>query len=106
MFMPGMILATGVSAIWIYLRQYNFVMSILRGVNAAAVGLIWTAVYRLWQVGYLQGGQHSGESLGNDPWWIVVAAIAFSSSKWFGFAPPLSIGIGGLLGLLWIYLLQ
>ena len=28
----------------------------LRGVNVAAVGLIYTAIYRLWQTGYVDEG--------------------------------------------------
>ena len=104
MFAPGMVLATGVSALWAKLREYRFVLSILRGVNAAAVGLVWTAVYRLWQVGYLSHGTLSGESLGKNPWWIVVAVVAFSGSKWFGAAAPVSIAIGGVMGLLFSFL--
>jgi len=84
--------------IWARLRRYQAVTSCLRGVNAAAVGLIWTAVYRLWEAGNLTSTD-SGTSLGSDPWWIVVAAVAFSANQWYGLPPAICIGMGGVLGI-------
>lgn len=80
--------------------------ALLRGVNAGAVGLVWTAVYRLWEAGYLRADNANGESLGIEPWWVVVAAVAFSGNRWFGIPPAISIGLGGLMGLLWSYAVQ
>ena len=101
MFSPGMVLATGLSAIWQHLRRFRAVTSILRGINAAAVGLIWTAVYRLWEVGYLTQEHSDGISLGTKPWWVVVAALAFSSNRWFAVPPPVAIIAGGVLGVVY-----
>ncbi|TDL22895.1 chromate transporter [Rickenella mellea] len=105
-FLPGIALATGFSALWLRLRRFRSVTALLRGVNAGAVGLVWTAVYRLWEAGYLRADNANGESLGLEPWWVVVAAVAFSGNRWFGIPPAFSIGLGGLMGLLWSYAVQ
>ena len=105
MFSPGMVLATGLSALWQHLRRYRGVVSLLRGINAAAVGLIWTAVYRLWEVGYMTQEHSDGISLGARPWWVVVAALAFSSNRWFSVPPAVSIIVGGILGLVYTIIL-
>lgn len=73
----------------------------LRGLNAAAVGLIYTAVYRLWEIGYVDENFSSGASLGRDPWWVVITATSFVGTAWFGFPAPFAIILGGVLGLLW-----
>jgi hypothetical protein len=152
MFLPGLVLAAGTSLIWFADRGSGLPVSqadgpaaktrptvqgnihirrIVKGVNAAAVGLVWSAVVRLWEKGYLRSDDDSftargfieqtsvfttqptwttmsvsparGTSLGDNPWWIVVAVIAFSGNRWYGLAPPLAIGLGGVLGLLWGY---
>ena len=48
-------------------------MSGLRGINATAVGLIYAAVYRLWEIGFLSKDFKTGASLGTDPWFLVIA---------------------------------
>ncbi|KAG8902638.1 hypothetical protein FRC01_009528, partial [Tulasnella sp. 417] len=90
-FLPGLALATSASSLFPLIRKYKFVSSILRGVNAGAVGLVWTAVYRLWEIGYLTPKATSGTSLGLDPWWVVVALVAFSGNRWFNVPAPVSI---------------
>lgn len=100
-FSPGMLLATGSLTFWSALRTRRWVGSILRGVNAAAVGLIYTAVYRLWEIGYVDENHSSGTSLGRDPWWVAVTATSFVGTAWFGFPAPFAIVLGGALGMLW-----
>lgn len=90
---------TGVSSYWQRIRRYRLVNSLLRGINAAAIGLVWTAVYRLWEAGYLTEQSSNGQSLGNDAWWLVVAAVAFCSNEWYGVPAAVSILIGGVLGI-------
>ncbi|KAK1477279.1 chromate transport protein ChrA [Colletotrichum cuscutae] len=75
-FTPGLVLVHGTMGVWGALRSRPWVKAMVRGVNASAVGLIYTAVYRIWQVGYLDEGFQSGRSLGDDPWWVVVTATA------------------------------
>jgi hypothetical protein len=78
------------------------VSSSLRGINASAVGLVWTAVYRLWEAGYLVGSEEGGrgQSLGRDPWWLVVAAVSFCSNEWYVVPAAVSIVIGGVMGIM------
>ncbi|KAL4908471.1 chromate transporter-domain-containing protein [Aspergillus multicolor] len=102
-FTPGLTLAVSVQSFWRVLRRRMYVLHFLRGVNAAAVGLVFTAVYRLWEIGYLVPGGAGGEgiSLASEPWWVVVAAVSFSSARWFGVPPALAILGGAVLGVVW-----
>ncbi|KAH8130056.1 hypothetical protein ACSS6W_006413 [Trichoderma asperelloides] len=98
-FLPGMVLVHGTMGVWKVLRSKPWVKSGFRGVNAGAVGLIYTAVYRIWQVGYIDEGFQSGKSLGDDPWWVVVAASAYVGGRYFRLSAPLAIPLGAVLGL-------
>ncbi|KAI1741406.1 chromate transporter-domain-containing protein [Xylaria scruposa] len=98
-FAPGMILCHGVMGIWGVLRSVRIVKSALRGLNAAAVGLIYTAIYRLWQIGYIDEGFTQGTSLANDPWWVVVTATSYVGGSWFDLSAPTAIVLGAILGL-------
>jgi chromate transport protein ChrA len=100
-FAPGLILAIGFQAIWHALRSRPSVTALLRGVNAAAVGLVYTAVYRLWEIGYLTPGREDGMSLGAEPWWVVIAVVAYTSTAWFGVETWIGIVAGAALGLCW-----
>lgn len=99
-FAPGLIMVHGTMGIWNALRSKRWVKSLLRGINAGAVGLVYTAVYRLWQIGYVDFGFETGKSLGDDPWWVVVCATAFGSGRWFGVPAPAAIVLGGTMGLI------
>ncbi|KAK9372077.1 chromate transporter-domain-containing protein [Lipomyces chichibuensis] len=100
-FVPGMALAIGVQSLWRKLRTKPQLISILRGVHATAVGMVFTAVYRLWEIGYLTADSGSGQSLGLEPWWVVVAVITYAESAWFKVPPAAAIVAGGVLGLCW-----
>ncbi|THZ09074.1 chromate ion transporter-like protein [Aureobasidium pullulans] len=100
-FVPGLTLSVGVAGIWQVVRTKAAVASALRGINATAVGLVFTAVYRLWEIGYLTPDSGRGKSLANDPWWVVVAAITYSGSAWFKVPPAMAILLGAVLGLGW-----
>ncbi|KAJ2893811.1 hypothetical protein MKZ38_008220 [Zalerion maritima] len=100
MFLPGLWTVHGTMGVWGAIRGLRWVRSALRGVNAAAVGLIYTAVYRLWQIGYLHAGAEAGTSLANDPWWVVVTATSYVGGCWFGMSPPVAILLGGVMGLI------
>ncbi|KAH0605377.1 uncharacterized protein H6S33_004599 [Morchella sextelata] len=100
-FAPGMLLASATITFWNELRRRPWVASILRGLNAAAVGLIYTAVYRLWEMGYVDENHANGSSLGRDPWWVVITATSFVGTAWFGFPAPFSIVLGAAMGLIW-----
>lgn len=102
-FLPGLMLTTGMASIWIRLRRRysQLVSSFLRGINAGAIGLIWTAVYRLWEAGNLTQSTESARSLGADPWWLVITSLAFSANAWYKVPAPVCIVLGGALGLAW-----
>ncbi|OAQ71749.1 chromate transporter [Purpureocillium lilacinum] len=100
-FAPGLITVHGTMGIWSAVRGLRWVKSMLRGVNAAAVGLIYTAVYRLWQIGYIDEGFQQGTSLALEPWWVVVTASSYVGGYWFGVSPPVAIVMGAVLGLVW-----
>ena len=100
-FIPGLTLAVGVQSLWRIARTKLWVISLLRGVNATAVGMVFTAVYRLWEIGYLTPVTSSGKSLAAEPWWVVVAAVTYAESAWFGVPPAVAIVVGAILGLGW-----
>ena len=100
-FAPGLIVQTAFVGVWEKVRKKQFTKSALRGVHAGAVGLVFTAVYRLWEIGWLQQGRQEGSPLGGDPWWVVVTATSFVGGRWFGLSPPVAILLGGVMGMIW-----
>ncbi|KAJ6118909.1 hypothetical protein N7471_013529 [Penicillium samsonianum] len=100
-FLPGITLAVAIQSFWRVLRKKKYVVDFLRGVNATAVGLVFTAVYRLWEIGYLTSERSDGQSLGKEPWWVVVAAVTYLGSAWFNVPPSVAIVMGAILGLSW-----
>ncbi|KAA8893091.1 chromate transporter family protein [Sphaerosporella brunnea] len=100
-FIPGMVLQVGFQTLWRALRKRREVVSMLRGVHAAAVGLVFTAVYRLWEIGYLTPTESSGASLGKEPWWLAVSAATFTLVEWYAVPPAVAIILGGVAGLGW-----
>jgi chromate transport protein ChrA len=73
----------------------------LRGIHATAVGLVFTAVYRLFEIGYLDSEVQDGGSLGRDPWWVVIIATTYVGGMHFKVPPPLAIVLGAVMGLIW-----
>ena len=100
-FVPGITLAIGVQSIWRVLRTKSSITSLLRGINATAVGLVFTAVYRLWEIGYLTPNAAQGQSLALEPWWVAVSALTYAESAWFNVPPAAAIIMGAVLGLCW-----
>ena len=56
MYTPGLFIVVGFMGLWRIVCNKKWFLAILRGVNAAAVGLVFTAVYKLWQIGLLTAG--------------------------------------------------
>ncbi|KAH7156556.1 chromate transporter-domain-containing protein [Dactylonectria macrodidyma] len=100
-FAPGMVLVHGTMGLWSAIRGWRWVKAALRGLNAAAVGLIYTAVYRLWQIGYIDEGYRNGTSLAVEPWWVVTTACSLFGGLWLGVSPPVAILLGGVMGMIW-----
>jgi len=97
MYLPGLFVVIGFMGLWRCLNGSTWFLALLRGVNAAAVGLVFTAVYRLWQMGYLTAVE-SGSPLGTDPWLVGITGVAFVGTLWWGTSPPVAILVGGGLG--------
>ncbi|PWN38763.1 hypothetical protein IE81DRAFT_295835 [Ceraceosorus guamensis] len=112
-FAPGIMLKLALLPLYKSWRSLNPVRSLLRGLNAAATGLVFTAVWQLFLVGYiyqpaaepaLQGdpaATSASAPLTSDPWWGVVAAFAFVLTQWCRCPPAFSILLGGAAGLAW-----
>lgn len=100
-FTPGIWIMTGFMGLWRVLRTKRWMTALLRGINAAAVGLVWTAVHKLSSIGFIDAEHSVGASLGQDPWWVAVTAGAFVGGRWFDVNAPLAIIGSGAAGLLW-----
>lgn len=100
-FLPGIWLHTGTMGVYKSLRRYRWFTSGLRGINCSAIGLIYAAVYRLWQIGYLTVESKDGQSLSSEPWWLVTAATSYVGGMWFGLEAPVAILLGGAMGMVW-----
>jgi chromate transport protein ChrA len=100
-FFPGGIVKSALLPIWTKMRTKPRLNSALKGVACGAVGLVYTAVYRLWRIGLINRDSQQGSSIDNEPWFVLVAASSFISCKWFGTQPPVAIVAGALLGMIW-----
>lgn len=109
-FSPGILLKLGLLPIYSSLREKAVARSIIRGLNASASGLVFTAVWQLFLVGYIyssadgqrgEAAQTVSGPLTSDPFWAVVASGAFLSSRNFACPAWGSIIGGGLAGLAW-----
>jgi hypothetical protein len=59
------------------------------------VGLVFTVVYKLWQIDDVDGDNQSGSPLVRDPWWVTITATSFTGGTSFGFNAPFAILFGG-----------
>jgi len=107
-FSPGIMLKLALLPAYSTWRRHEGVRSILRGLNAAASGLVFTATYQLYIVGYIyQSATGSRDQktvsgpLTADPFWSVVVAGSFVASQFFKSPPWLSIAGGAVAGLAW-----
>lgn len=100
-FVPGIMIQTGIMGLWKGLRERRWFLCLLRGVNATAVGFIYTAVYKLWRIGFVDAESQMGSSLGRDPWFVIITGISFVGVAWFGLSAALAILLGAVMGLIW-----
>lgn len=101
LFFPGIIIKNALLPIWTKMRTKPRLNSALNGVACGAVGLIYTAVYRLWNIGLINRNSQQGSSINQEPWFVLVSAVSFISCKWYRTQPPVAIVAGALLGMVW-----
>lgn len=108
-FSPGILLKLGLLPFYASWRDKPIARSIIRGLNAAASGLVFTAVWQLFLVGYIYSSaagdgvesQTVSGPLTADPFWAVVSSGAFLACRNFATPPWAAIPAGGLAGLAW-----
>jgi chromate transport protein ChrA len=78
------------------------------GVNAAAVGLVFTATFLLWQkaLSIADAGSRRGPMpVGDSPLYVALVGIAFAGVGFMKVPAPLIIAAGGCVGLVhWLLL--
>ncbi|GAA5872390.1 hypothetical protein JCM1840_006049, partial [Sporobolomyces johnsonii] len=106
-FLPGIMLKLAFLPLYQRWKQATLVRSILRGLNAAAVGLIFSATYRLFRVGFIQADPTLGSagalfaSLDRDGFWVSTVAATFVACEWFKVKTPVAILGGAVGGMAW-----
>jgi len=89
-FFPGLILKNAIIPFWQFVREHAAVKRVFRGVNACALGLVFSATWLLWTQTNAMGG-HSG-------YHAVIASVAFVASGYLNIPAPLVILLGGAMG--------
>ncbi|GAA6004893.1 hypothetical protein JCM11491_002270 [Sporobolomyces phaffii] len=112
-FLPGIMLKLAFLPLYQRWKTATLVRSILRGFNAAAVGLIYSAVYRLFRVGFIQAAPLSATSdgaafasLDRDGFWVSTVAATFIAVEWFKVPTPVAILAGAVGGMAWYGVVQ
>lgn len=100
-FLPGILLKLAFLQLYSKIREHPTTRQVLRGVNAAAVGFIWSATWRLWNSGVVKNQRSTASSLDADPWWAVIAAGAFTLCEWYSVSPPIAVILGAVGGIVW-----
>ncbi|KAF8923634.1 hypothetical protein BGZ58_002717 [Dissophora ornata] len=91
-FIPGLLLQSGVIPFWQLVRKHAAVNMVFRGVNACALGLVFSATWLLWVQANLYGGSQA--------YHIVISSAAFAASGFMNVPAPLVIILGGGMGAL------
>ncbi|KAF9356465.1 hypothetical protein BGX26_005239 [Mortierella sp. AD094] len=89
-FFPGLILKNAVIPFWQYVREHSSVKMVFRGVNACALGLVFSAIWLLW----IQTNAMGGDS----GYHAVIASAAFVAAGYLDIPAPLVIVLGGGMG--------
>ncbi|KAG0293249.1 hypothetical protein BGZ98_002255 [Dissophora globulifera] len=89
-FFPGLILKNAIIPFWLFVREHKSVKMMFRGVNACALGLVFSATWLLWVQTNSVGGSASYHA--------VIVSVAFVASGYLDVPAPLVIILGGLMG--------
>ncbi|KAJ3291832.1 hypothetical protein HDU79_001997 [Rhizoclosmatium sp. JEL0117] len=101
-FLPGLLIKAGVLPIWRNYRELPVLRSIFKGLNSVAVGLIFAAIFILWNKAIaLKDGKVA--SLGEYSGWTGVMIIAFLAMDTWKLQPWWAVGAGAIVGVLgWV----
>ncbi|KAJ1547697.1 hypothetical protein HK096_001076, partial [Nowakowskiella sp. JEL0078] len=94
LFAPGVILQTGVIPFWIKYRSLDAARTVFKGVNAAAAGLLFAAVY------LLSKSAIDDKNIVNYPFHLVITFAIFVFCGFLGLPSPVGVLIGGVIGIL------
>jgi chromate transport protein ChrA len=100
-YIPGILIKIALLGVWEKMRTKPLLISALKGIECGAVGLVFTAVYRLWKIGFINQQLQQGGPIDTDPWFVLISVASFTSCKWLGVKAPVAILAGGILGLIW-----
>ncbi|KAF9278503.1 hypothetical protein BGZ68_008515 [Mortierella alpina] len=89
-FLPGILLKNAIIPFWQFVRQHPSVKMVFRGVNACALGLVFSAIWLLW----VQTNELGGDS----GYHGVIASTAFVASGYLDVPAPITIILGGAMG--------
>ncbi|KAF9910528.1 hypothetical protein EC991_006346 [Linnemannia zychae] len=89
-FFPGLILKNAIIPFWQSVREHKSVKMVFRGVNACALGLVFSATWLLYDQTNLFGGSSGYHG--------VIASAAFVANGYLDFPAPLVIILGGAMG--------
>ena len=100
-YLPGIAIKHALLPAWEKLRVNSIVMWGVKGVECAAIGLVFTAVYRLWRIAIIDPTNQSGSPVDNQPWFVLITIMALTYCKWFKGQPAVAILGGGFLRVLY-----
>jgi chromate transport protein ChrA len=89
-YFPGLILKNAIVPFWQYFRDRPSVRMVFRGVNACALGFVFSASWLLWKQTTVIGGSNDFHA--------VIVTAAFVASGYLGIPVPLVIIFGGAMG--------
>ncbi|KAI8905595.1 chromate transporter-domain-containing protein [Gorgonomyces haynaldii] len=101
-FLPGILLMSALLPLWKRFRQLKTVQAIFKGVNAAAVGLTFSAIYILAKKSIVATDGTFGLvfPITDSPLYTSVAAMTYASVGFANLPAPASIFIGGIVGVI------
>lgn len=95
-FSPGLALNAASIPLWHRVRKNKVINDVLPGMNAAAVGLVFSAAYLLWQKGIVRG--EVTDPLGSVPFYACVAGCSYVLVN-SAVQTPIVMVLGALAGL-------
>ncbi|KAI9347813.1 chromate transporter-domain-containing protein [Zopfochytrium polystomum] len=107
-FLPGLLIKAAFLPVWKKYRGFPMIKTVFRGFNSVAVGLVFSAVFLLWQKSLsitadnkpFPSSDNADRALGNFPFYVAVTAVAFVAIEHIKVPPPFVVIAGGVVGVL------